>query len=276
MSVSEDIPDTEFEQQQGEFLPPEKKKRSGFGFVFSILVLLIGVFGYLYYAKQIPQIIREPLEPLLKPLKNQLSKLRPESISGKSKKTITKVEKKIPTPSGQEEALKEGTGFEQEIKKFPPPTEQHVSGFQAESSSEVDQGIANYTAEISGNTIQIQPVHETLIKNSEVGTQLPEAETDAHETEAQAHKTKIEKQHEIEAKKEKTPWISPVMTSVPRTPPKPAEKRIDETVVEEKLTERSKAVQAYLDFVESTVVKTGELIKKGFTIGKVFLLKFLS
>ena len=67
-----------------------------------------------------------------------------------------------------------------------------------------------------------------------------------------------------------------MMTHVPPAPPKPAEKRIEETAVKERLAERSPAVQAYLDFVESTVVKTGELIKKGFIKGKFFLLKFVS
>tara|TARA_B100000686_G_scaffold67736_1_gene73208 strand:- start:729 stop:1697 length:969 start_codon:yes stop_codon:yes gene_type:complete len=276
LSVSEGTPDPEFEEQQGEFLPPEKKKRSGRGFVLLILVLLIGCVGYLYYAKQIPPIIREPLESLLKPLKNQLDKFRPESISGQSKKTKTKVKKTVPTTSVQEEALKEATVFEKEIKKIPSPTEQHVSGFQMESTSEISKGLANYTAEISGNTMQIEQKPKTLVKNSKVETQLPEAEAEADETEAQVNKTKIEKEHEVETKKEEAPWVSPIMASVPHTPPKPAEKRIEETAAEEKLAERSEAVQAYLDFVELTVVKTGELIKKGFKKGKVFLLKFLS
>ena len=89
-------------------------------------------------------------------------------------------------------------------------------------------------------------------------------------------KTKIEKQHEMETKKEEAPWVSPMMTSVPRTPTRSAEKRIEETVVQEKLVERSEAVQAYLDFVESTVIKTGQLIKKGFIKGKGFLFKSLN
>ena len=58
--------------------------------------------------------------------------------------------------------------------------------------------------------------------------------------------------------------------------PKPIERPIEKTEMKEKPTERSEAVQAYLDFVESTVVKTGELIKKVFIKGKVFLLKFLN
>ncbi len=276
LSVSEDTPDPEFEEKQGEVLPPEKKKGTGCGFVLFILILFIAGAGYLYYANQIPQIIREPLESFLKPLKNQLAKLRPESIFGKPKKPVSKVENKIPAPSIQEEGLKEVTVFEKEIKKIPSSTEQHVSGFQVESTSEVDERVANYAAEISGNNIQIEQEPKTLFKNPEVETQLPETETEEHETKTQANKTKIEKQPEIEAKREKVPWASPMMTPVPPTPPKPAEKRIEETVVQEKLVERSEAVQAYLDFVESTVIKTGQLIKKGFMKGKVFLLKFVS
>jgi len=35
----------------------------------------------------------------------------------------------------------------------------------------------------------------------------------------------------------------------------------------EPLAERNESVQAYLDFIESSVQKLGELIKEGFTLG---------
>ena len=275
LSVSEDTPDPEFEEQQGEVLSPEKKKGSGFRIVLFILILFVGGVGYLYYAKQIPLIIRKPLEALLKPLKNHLAKLRSESISGNSKKPVSKVEKKIPAPSVQEEALKDVTVFAKEIKKIPSPTKQHVSGFQAKSTSEVDEGIANYTAEISGNTIQIEQKPKTLGKNLEVENQVPETETEAHGTYAQVHEAEIEKS-KVETEKEEATRVSPVITPSPLLFPKLIENQIEKSEMETKPTERSEAVKAYLDFVESTVVKTGLLIKKGFMKGKVFLLKFVS
>ena len=275
LSVTQDTPDPEFEEQQGEVLPPEKKKGRGFGFFLFIILILIGGVGYLYYAKQIPPIIREPLELLSKPLKNQLAKLRSESISRNSKKPVSKVEKKIQAPSVQEKTLKEVTVFEKEIKNFPSPTEQHVSGFQVESKSEVDEGIANYTAQISGNTIQIEQKPKTLIKHFGVENQVSETEKEAHGTYVQVHEAEIE-ESKVETEKEEAPMVSPVMASSPLLSPKLIENPIEKTKIEEKPTERSKAVQAYLDFVESTVVKTGELIKKGFIKGKFFLLKFVS
>ena len=60
------------------------------------------------------------------------------------------------------------------------------------------------------------------------------------------------------------------MTATPPSSTRPSETQIQETAVEEKPAERSEAVQAYLDFIESSLVKVGELIKHGFNKGKDF------
>ena len=104
---------------------------------------------------------------------------------------------------------------------------------------------------------------------------MPETQTEADGTYAQAHEAEIE-EFKVETEKEEARRISAVMTPSPPLSPKPIESPIEKTKMEGKLTERSEAVQAYLDFVESTVVKTGELISKGFIKGKFFLLKFLN
>lgn len=57
---------------------------------------------------------------------------------------------------------------------------------------------------------------------------------------------------------------APVFSSPPPQPAEPAEKG-----------ERTEAVQAYLDFFESALVKIGKLIKTGFSKGKDFLMQSL-
>jgi len=64
---------------------------------------------------------------------------------------------------------------------------------------------------------------------------------------------------------ERAPVFSP-------PPPKPAETAQAEPM-QPKKDERTEAVQAYLDFFESALVKIGELIKTGFTKGKDFLIQ---
>ena len=47
--------DSGFEEQKGEFLPPEKKKKSSIGKVFLFLILVLGGSGsYLYFNNLIP------------------------------------------------------------------------------------------------------------------------------------------------------------------------------------------------------------------------------
>ena len=55
---------------------------------------------------------------------------------------------------------------------------------------------------------------------------------------------------------------APVFSPPPQKPAESAEKDA-----------RNEAVQAYLDFFESVLVKTAELIKTGFAKGKDFLMK---
>ena len=64
---------------------------------------------------------------------------------------------------------------------------------------------------------------------------------------------------------ERAPEFSP-------PPPKPAE-TAQADPMQPKKDERTEAVQAYLDFFESALVKIGELIKTGFTKGKDFLIQ---
>ena len=64
---SSDI-DPEFEEHDGEVLPPEKEKNKGCGFFILIILLLTSGSGYLYYTDQVPAKAAKLIEPLLKKL----------------------------------------------------------------------------------------------------------------------------------------------------------------------------------------------------------------
>ena len=61
--LSED--ESRFEEHDGEVIPAESKKQSGFGFLILILSLLTCGSGYLYYTDQIPPQIMQRIEPLI-------------------------------------------------------------------------------------------------------------------------------------------------------------------------------------------------------------------
>ena len=56
---------------------------------------------------------------------------------------------------------------------------------------------------------------------------------------------------------------------------KPLQKYVEEPV-QKKGKERNKAVQAYLDFFEASLLKLGKLVKTGFLKGKDFVVRFLN
>ena len=120
------------------------------------------------------------------------------------------------------------------VSPFPVEVEmEHISGSPTEPTSEPTD--TDYLAKISGN--------ETLVESDVV----------------------VEEPKFQERFAERAPVFSP-------PPPKPAETAQAEPM-QPKKDERNEAVQAYLDFFESALVKIGELIKTGFTKGKVFLIQ---
>ena len=72
-------------------------------------------------------------------------------------------------------------------------------------------------------------------------------------------------------------FAPPTPATIPHTQPTPniEEPKFAEAPKQFKKNEKNKAVQAYLDFFETTLVKIGELIKAGFAKGKGFLIKSL-
>jgi hypothetical protein len=224
--LSED--ESPFEEHDGEVIPAESKKQSGWGFLFLILLLLTCGSGYLYYTDQIPPQIMQRIEPLINLQPKQHNKIvRSPVVSSPEKEPVTIEEKPI---------FEDSQSIEEElsnkiISSHSLETE-HISGSPTGPISEPIE--VYYPVEISGNTTPlVEPVDEVV------------------EEEPEAQERFLER--------------TPVYTSPePNLLPEPDQLEEDE---------RNEAVQAYLDFFESSLVKIGELIKTGFIKGKDFLIQ---
>jgi hypothetical protein len=234
-----------FEEQKREVLPPEEKKNSGAGKVFLFLILILGGSGsYLYFNNLIPPKI--------------LNLVDPKSTPSKPLALITE------TPPFMEEVAE--ISLPTEIVEAPvvepaePPEipETHVSGNVAElkppahiSGSDFDQTVIEKNFPETTSLEEAQPEEQVEEEPREVEN-LEEAEPiEVHEV-----------TEEVESIRE------PVTELVAETilPPEPAS-------LEPQVPQRSKTAQAYLDFIESSVLKIGKLIGEGFNLGWDYLKK---
>jgi hypothetical protein len=227
--------ETGFEEQEGEVLPPEEKKKSRAGKLFLFMLLLLsGSGGYLYFNNLIPA--------------EYLNLISPKSAPPKSSALIAEVS---PTPLVIEEEVVEITetpdmeiaeAKDSEMPVIAPSTEApqettHISGSSAEPVE---------SARISGNSFE-------PVRDAEQEEDIPELAS-VEEPEVVADEEVIEAQE-----------TKPMMEAI--TPPHeelPTSKTLD---TPEPVMERNESVQAYLDFIESSLQKFGELIKEGFNRG---------
>ena len=268
--------DSEFEEHDGEVLPPENKKNSGCGVLIFIILLLTGGGGYLYYTDQVPAKAAKLIEPLLNKLNPLLTKVTPQLSS--TKKPIPEIEKqslpqaiegKVPVP---EKTI--ATGIAPSISK--DQTKEHISGSQSEISKEkaietIATPSENQKEEhISGS----QSETSTEIIEPDNMTNISGASTDINQTEIkQAKGTQESKDLKATTVKEPAPSINPMGSA--RDIEKHS-KNFKEEPVQQTETRRNKAVQAYLDFFEASLLKLGELVKTGFVKGKDLLQQFLN
>ena len=248
-----------FEEQEGEVLPPEKKKSSRYGVFLFILLLLAGGSSYLFYTDQIPPQIKEWIEPLLKPLEQPLARLKAAPAPQPPKKIIPGVKEKVPDPTIQKETV---IVEEQSLPKITPSpsNEERFSGSQTNTISEVKEAGLNYPDKVTGTSIFIEPKLETLVEETKAEI-IPE---ESENIEAEDHANEI--------------FSPPIPVTIPHTQSTPniEKPKFTEAPTQFKKNQKNKAVQAYLDFFESTLVKIGELIKAGFAKGKGFLIQSLS
>ena len=268
--------DSEFEEHDGEVLPPENKKNSGCGVLIFIILLLTGGGGYLYYTDQVPAKAAKLIEPLLNKLNPLLTKVTPQLSS--TKKPIPEIEKqslpqaiegKVPVP---EKTI--ATGIAPSISK--DQTKEHISGSQSEISKEkaietIATPSENQKEEhISGS----QSETSTEIIEPDNMTNISGASTDINQTEIkQAKGTQESKDLKATTVKEPAPSINPMGSA--RDIEKHSQ-NFKEEPVQQTETRRNKAVQAYLDFFEASLLKLGELVKTGFVKGKDLLQQFLN
>ena len=247
-----------YEEQEGEVLPSEKKKSSRYGLFLFILLLLTGGSSYLFYTNQIPPQIKEWIEPLLKPLEQRLARINPAPAPRPPKKIIPGVKEKVPDPTIQKETV---IVEEKSLPKITPSPskEERVSGLQTITIPEVKEVGSNYPDKVAGTSTFIEPKLETLVEETKAEI-IPE---ESENIEAEDHADEN--------------FAPPTSTTIPHTQPTPniEESNFAEAPKQFKKNEKNKAVQAYLDFFETTLVKIGELIKAGFARGKDFLIKSL-
>jgi len=249
-------PETSREEQEGKALPSEKKKSSRYGLFLFIILLLIGGSSYLLYTDQIPPQIKEWIEPLLKPLKQRLAIIKPVSEPPRPpKKPILEAKEKVTDPTIQKETLIVEKESVPEITPSPSKEEPN-SDSQTKTIPEAEEAGSNYPDEVADTPTFIEPKLETLAEETK-------AETIPEESE------KIEADHADEI------VAPPVLTTIPQTRSTPdiEEPKFSEAPTQLKKNQKNKAVQAYLDFFETTLIKIGKLIKAGFIKGKDFLIK---
>ena len=246
-----------YEEQEGKALSPEKKKSNRYGLFLFILLLLTGVSSYLLYTDKIPPQIKEWIEPLLKPLKQRPASIKPAPAPRPPKKLISGVKEKVPDPIIEKETLIVEEKSVLEIAPS-PSNEKHVSGSQTKAIPEINETDSNDPDKVAGALTFIEPKLETLVEETK-GEIIP----------AEPEKTEANHAEEI--------FAPPAPAMKPHTQPTSSieEPKFAEAPTQFKKNKKNKAVQAYLDFFETTLVKIGELIKAGFAKGKGFLMKSL-
>lgn len=234
--------DSGFEDQEGELLPPDGKKKSGAGKVFLLLILVLaGSGGYLYFNNLIPAEILNLVFPKPAPSK-------PPALVTQT--PLSSIEE-APAIAETQEPVEVTEAIIAEPATVPPvPSaieETHISGDITEPS----------TASVSGNKFD-QPVTEEELQET---ASLEEPNPVAVEQEI------VEEQEFSE---------EPATETIPV--PEPVEDPAAETTMAQEPASpepnepmRSKAAQAYLDFIESSVQKLGELIKEGFNLAWNFI-----
>ena len=270
--------DSEFEEHDGEVLPPENKKNSGCGVLIFIILLLTGGGGYLYYTDQVPAKAAKLIEPLLNKLNPLLAKVTPQLPPTKTKKPVPEIEKQsLPHAIERKVAVPEkktATGIAPSTSK--DETKEHISGSQSEISKEKAIETIAIPSEnqkekhISGS----QSKTSTEIIEPDNMTNISGASTDINHTEIkQAKGTQESKDLKATTVKEPAPIINPMGSArdIEKHSPNFKEEPVQQTE-----TRRNKAVQAYLDFFEASLLKLGELVKTGFVKGKDLLQQFLN
>jgi hypothetical protein len=166
-----------------------------------------------------------------------LINMQPKQHNKIVRSPVVSPSEKAPVTIKEKPIFEESQSIEEEpynkVVSSPSLETEHISGSPTGPISESAE--VDHPVEISGNTTPplVEPVDEALEEESEAQERFVE----------------------------RTPVYTP---SKPNSPPEPDQLEQGE---------RNEAVQAYLDFFESSLVKIGELINTGFVKGKDFLIQ---
>jgi hypothetical protein len=222
-----------FEEQKEESIPPEERKKFGAGKFFLFLILLLGGSGsYLYFNNLIPPQI--------------LNLVNPKSPPSKPLALITETS---PFMDEVAEIHLSNENDEIPVVELPEILETHISGNVAESKP---------PAHVSGSDFD-----QTVIENNLPETTILE--------EAQPEEQVEEEPRELENLEEAEPIVVHEVAEEVEFIREPVTEPVSETIfppepssLESQVPQRSKTAQAYLDFIEFSVLKIGELIGEGF------------
>ena len=227
---------TEFEGQEGEVLPPEERKKSGSGKAILFLILILGASGgYLYFNNLIPAEI--------------LNAIFPRPIPSKPSASVAQIP---PAPLPIED---EATDLFSTIL-VPSIAETEPQGTALQESTHLSKNSTGTIPEtqISDNNFSHAP---------KVGPEEELEENLQKEAEqAMEHEQGVSKAQKVAQE----PVSEVVALSIEEAEPSESSPP---------LAERNEATRAYLDFIELSFQKLGELIKEGFNFGWDFIQKKL-
>jgi hypothetical protein len=243
-------PESGFEEQEGELLLPDEKSNYGIGKVFLLLTLLLACLGgYLYFNNLIPVKVLNIIFPKSAPS-------MPPALITQTPPFIEETLVILETPKSDkivETTIPEPTTI---LPKPPETQEMHISGhapIPTISGNDFGQTTIKQETHVSGYkpkpTISGKGLVQPTIEEKTQRTPVPDLASLIEEKELT-----LEQKKSIE-----TPTTEPMLAPAPN----PQESS--------RAPLRGKGVQAYLDFIESTIEKLVELTKESFEISWNYL-----
>ena len=237
-----------FEEQEGELLLPDEKRRYGAGKVFLLLILLLaGLGGYLYFNNLIPA-------KILNIIFSKSPPSMPPALTTQTPSFIEETPVILETPKSDEiveTTIPEPTTI---LPKSPENKEMHISGHAP---------IPTLYGNDFGQTTIKQETHVSGYKPKPTISGKGFGQPTIQE---KTHRAPVPDSANLIEEKELTLEQKPI--EIPKTKPMLAP---DPDPQEPGTPLRGRAVKAYLDFIESTIEKLVELTKECFEISWNYL-----
>ena len=246
-------PESGFEEQEGELLLPDEKRKYGTGKVFLLLILVLaGLGSYLYLNNLIPA-------KILNIIFSKSPPSMPPALTTQTPSFIEETPVILETPKSDKIVETTTPELTTILPKLPATQEMHISGnapIPILSGNDFGQTTIKQETHVSG--------YKPKLTISGKGFGQPTIKEKTQRTPAPDLTNLIEKKElTLEQKSIKIPMTEPVLAPAP-DPQEPGAPL------------RGKAVQAYLNFIESTIEKLVEFTKECFEISWNYLKKKLS